>query len=177
MSQTISESGGAGYIYFDGKYHVLASFYSNLDDAESVAENLINEYPNTQVLTIECKHFYSLKNLTDDQNSAIKNLIDSTKKIILQLEDLSIKFDTKEMNFNEANVHIKKYSDEFASILDGLFKNFKTNSKFNTAKEYAQEIQKTLTNLSNSDEQNFSTTLRYSIVDIAITLTQFSSSL
>lgn len=174
LSQEVSASGGAGYVYFDGTYHVLASFYSNSADAEKVVENLKSEFENVQVFSINCKNFSQQKNLSSSQNDSIESLIIQIKKIILQLEEISIKFETKNCSFNEAILTIKNDIKNFSSSYDNFLSNFKTDSKYNKAKDYTQSISSSFLNLLNSEEQSFSASLRYCTVHTAITLTQFT---
>ena len=48
LSKEINANGGAGYIYYDGNYHVFANFYSKIEDAKSVLENVLEDFPNSK---------------------------------------------------------------------------------------------------------------------------------
>ena len=53
LSIEIQSRAGAGYVFFDGSYHVLANFYLNKADAESVCENLKPDYPTCKVFSLK----------------------------------------------------------------------------------------------------------------------------
>ena len=176
LSQTVKEKTGAGYIYFDNIYHVIASFYSKEKDAEKVCENLKNEYENVQVFCISYPQFVKQKNLSLKQNCSVENLINVCRKITLQLEQLSIDFETGKTPFKEAKILLANYYESFFSTFNEFNAQFNTNSKYNLSKSYAHEIDNSIRKLKESEEQNFSSLLRFELTSIAISIAQFSSS-
>ncbi len=175
LANEIKNSGGAGYVYFDGTYHVLASFYSNYKSAEKVVNNLKLDYKNANVFTIETNKFLVNKNLNSSHNNSIKNFLDATHKIILNLEKLNTEFDKKSLQLSELNIHIKNNQEEFDNVYSNLMENLKNNSKFNLAKEYLIQMKSSLSNLSNLENNTASTTLRYETIKLTITRIQFLS--
>ena len=175
LSLKINESGGAGYVYFDGKYRVLASFYSNYDNAKKVADNLKNDYTNATVFTMETNNFHNIINLNSHQNNSIKNLLETTYKTILQLEDLIINYELKNISNNELNLHIKNHQTEFDEVYNDFINNFNNLSKYNLAKDYLVKMQQCFKNISTIENQNISSNLRYETVKLVILRSQFLS--
>ena len=175
LSQEVNLNGGAGYIYFNGNYHVLASFYSDYDNAETVLENVIGDYPNACILTIESSDFSKQKNLTTSQNSAVENYIKETQSIILKLEYFANEFDTKKISFNELSLSIKNLQKDFVDVYDTFISSFKTNSTFNVAKKYAEQMNSSINNLVETSEQSMTSKLRYETVSFVINRHQLLS--
>lgn len=175
LANEIKNSGGAGYVYFDGTYHVLASFYSNYKSAEKVVNNLKTDYKSATVFTIETYKFTDKKKLNSSQNKSIKNFLDSTYTMILNLEKLNTNFDKKSLQIEELNIHIKNNQKEFDKAYSSLMEDLKNNSKFNFIKEYLVQMKSSLSNLSNLENNTASSTLRYETVKLVINRIQFLS--
>ena len=86
----LQNESGAGYVYYNKNYHILASFYTNYDDAEKVCNSIQNDYKNSTVYTLKANQFLAQKNLTKTQNEIIKNLSSFLQKNIIKLSELSI---------------------------------------------------------------------------------------
>ncbi len=175
LCNELNSNGVCGYVYFDGVYHVLVSFYSSYDDAEKVCDNINKDYPNSSVFTISTNRFSNKKDLEKSQNNSIKNFLESTEKIILQLESSLVKFEKGEIQLNNLSLLFKDIKKDFDAHIDNLYIAFKTNSKYNLMKEYANQISKSISNISTFDEQNLSSFLRYEILNIVINRCQFLS--
>lgn len=174
LSQEINSVGGAGYIYFDGKYHVLASFYSDYDNAETVLESLKNDYPSSNILTISTKPYSLKSNLKSIQNSAVENVINKSEDLVIQVEQLSNKYDRDEVTLSSLQLQLKNLYDDFHSSYDNFMTQFKTNSKYNVAKDHLSKMQKSISTLSN--ESGLTTAnLRYELVSFVINRCQFLS--
>lgn len=175
LSQEINSNGGAGYIYFDGEYHVLASFYTNYDNAEKVATNLKNDYHSSCVFTIKTKPFSKQSHLSKNQNLAIENLLDTSENVINNLEHSSNQFDKNELTFSKLQVQVENLNDQFYSTYETFLKHFKTNSQLNIATDYAKRMTTSLNNIKTNDEQNISSHIRYELINFVITRHQFLS--
>lgn len=175
LSNSLQERGGAGYVYFDNSYHVLASFYVEYDDAKMVANNIKNEYSNAKVFTIETKKFINNTNLNSAQNKAVKNLLETTKEQIVKLEKFSNKYDIKKLSYTELSIHLKNLQKDYDERQNNFITAFKSYSKYNLAKEYLEEINTSLKAISNESEQNISKALRYHTINIVINRYQFLS--
>jgi len=175
LSQILQEKEAAGYIFFDEKYHVFASFYSTKNQAKKVCENLKNEYPNSQVFTIKSTCYSKQINLNSKHNKSIENFIKFTNKSIFQINDLSMQFFTKKTSFGKLKTHLTNHIKEFESYYYEFKKSFQTNSKFNQTKEYANNIYSSLLNLINSNEHNITLNLRFETVQIAVLYSKLCS--
>lgn len=173
LSNEINIRGGAGYIYFDSKYHVLASLYSNYDNAEKVCNNLIENYPNTNILTFSNDKFVKLKNLNAKQNNSIENLINATNNILINLETLNLQYDTNKINQNKLKISVKNFLENFTICYDDFLSSFKNKPKFNVVKKHTEEISKSLEILTAQNNEITSSNLKYSLISICINLYQF----
>ena len=177
FAQEIQKSGGAGYIHLDKKYHVIINFYQNKKDAESVAENLKNDYQNIEVYTISAKKFKNLQNLSKNQNKSIENLSNFTINLIQTLSILSIQFDKKEINHNQLNTKLNSIHDDFCDFNNEFINQFKTNSKFNVCREYSHNIKNDLKILAEIYEENCNQQFKYLISDIVCNYCSFLDAL
>lgn len=172
LANTISSLNGAGYVYYDGKYHVFASFYPSKKDAETVCENLKSNYPLASVYTLECDKFYRLKSLSDNQNKSIENLLSATLDLINSIYKCIINFDTDEISINQLFFNLDDIKSEFIKYSDDFFDRFKTDSKYNKAKKYVAKIVDTTDYFEElkeeANEQSVSQKLKYKLIDIVI---------
>lgn len=168
VANSLQERGGAGYIFFDKEYHVLASFYAEHDHAKSISNKLKTEYKNTGVLTLEIKKFIKVSSLNSTQNQAVENLTSKLREQTFELENLSNRFDAKKISYNELYIHIENIKKEFNDKHDKYLSAFKNLSKYNLSKEYLEKIKISFDMILNSIEQDISQTLRYHIINIAI---------
>ena len=175
LSNELTLFGGAGYIYFDGNYHVIASFHSSYDDAKSVCKNIKTEYKNSSIFTLSNSPFVEQKNLNISQNNSIKDFIKTAEKTILDMEKYLIMCSKKEIAFNALSIALNETKKDFDLSYNSLLSSFKTNSKLNTMKEYANQISKSISDLCNTSEQNFLAKFRYQIVNIVVNYHHFLS--
>lgn len=168
LAQEIQKSGGAGYIHLDKKYHVLINFYQNKKDAESVAENLKNDYKNVEVYTISAKKFKNLQNLNKNQNKSMENLSNFTINLIKTLSILSIQYDKNEINYNQLNTKLNSIYDDYSELNDAFINQFKTDSKFNVCREYSHNIKNDLKILTEIYEENSNQQFKYLITDTVV---------
>lgn len=171
LANLISNKGGAGYVFYDGKYRVLASFYSNYDNAKKVSENLNKEYKNVSILTVENTKFTPKKQLNKHQNSQVKIVLKTTFEALLKLEKLNLKLDKKTLSENELKLHIKNINDNFQNIYSSFLSYFKNDSKFNIAKKYLNEIKNSMSTL--TADTITSSILRYENIKIGINRNHF----
>lgn len=172
LSQTIKQSSGAGYIYFDGVYHVLASFYSKHDSAEKVVDNLKSEFKNVKVFTIKSKKFFKSSSLNNKQNACVKNYLEKLNEIIFHLDNICINFETKISSHKKSIVDAKNLMEQYNEIYNDFISNFKTNSKHNITKKYAKEICTSFTTITSCSEQDFSCVIRNETINIVVLKTQ-----
>jgi len=176
LSQEVSQSGGAGFVYFDGSYHVLASFHSNYDDAESVLQNVKTTHPTATIFSITSNHFSHHSSLSSSQNSSVKNFLNELETYILKIEKLSIQLDLREISFDQLSISTKKHAEPIMSAYENLINVFNHNPKHNITKQYAQQAVSAISNISALDQSNVSSCLRYHLISIVVNQHQFLSS-
>lgn len=162
---------GAGFVYFDKSYHVLAGFYLTQESAKTVSKNIANEYPNTKIFTLSAAKFNNKKTYSKTENSTIKNVIENNQNTINSIYQLSLSLDKNELSFNSAITQILALKDDFVcsqKLFEDTFKNekiyFNTNKKLN-------EICNSLTRLTKSTEQELKQKIKYELINITITHT------
>ncbi len=176
LATEIQNSGGAGYVYLDKKYHVLVNFYQNQKDAENVAENLKDDYPNVEVFTISAKKIKNLPKISKNQSKSIENLSNFTINSIKSLSDLSVKFDKKELNFSQLTTKFTSIYDDYSNLNNEFLNQFKTDSKFNVSREYACNIKSNLKEMSSLNQENINPQFKYLLVDSVINYCSFLDS-
>lgn len=169
LANKCQTEGAAGYIYYDSNYHVLANFYLTETDANSVVENLLNDYNNSKVFSIESNNNKS----TINNNEDLKNLNTCTINTINNLTNLSIDYDKNELNFNQVKNKLTNLYENFKSSNNSFLAEFKTSFKLNSAKENSSKIEQNLLELSSSNEENFNQLFKYKLIDIVINYSSF----
>lgn len=167
----LSQKSGAGFVYFDKSYHVLAGFYLTQESAKSVSKNIANEYPNAKIFTLSAAKFSNKKTYSKTENFTLKNMIENNKNLINSIYQLSLSLDKNELSFNSAITKILALKDDFVcsqKLFEDSFKNekiyFNTNKKLN-------EICNSLTRLTKSTEQELKQKIKYELINITITHT------
>lgn len=171
----IQNRGGAGYIYFDGRYHVLTSFYTSKDDAESVVNNLKTDYPNASIYTLEVEQFKKSKKLSTSQNKATANIVTESVKLIDNLYTLLLQLDKSEISTNELSITLANIIKDYNECCDNYKSAFPDkNANIITSLEELEEIKTSLNNIkSASTEPNYK--LKYELASIVFSYSSFLS--
>jgi len=94
-AKTIQLQGGAGIIYFDSKYKVIASCYTSYEDASNVLLKVSAEYAESSISTLSLNRL-KLKNTSNEANMIIiDNGLNLFKNVGEKLIDLSIELDSE----------------------------------------------------------------------------------
>lgn len=173
LANEIQSRGGAGFVYFDGKYHVFASLYFEKGDAQSVLKNLKAEYPTSKIFEFEFNKKIKLNNLNDAQKAAAKNLVDNGDETLKQIYGNILAFDKLEIEKNELILNFKTIRNRFLDYADAFNAAFSENSKFNKAKSQIAELDLALSNL--IDSADYSYKLKYELFRFAISYTNILS--
>ena len=168
LSQKVISNQAAGYIFFDGKYHVLASFYLNKNDAKKVVENIKNVYANACVFSIQENIFFSQKSLNNKQNKTLRDFINSTKENMIKLQNINLEFDSNKISFNEFKVYLHEIKNSFDDAHIKLTSTFENDLKFNIIKDYAKQMSTSIENIIEANEQNANQIMRYEIISFVI---------
>lgn len=170
----IQGKNAGGYIYYDGTYHVLASFYLLKDDAESVSTNLKNDYPNACVFSISTPKKIYATSLSNKQHACANEFCLNSLSAIQQLADLSIKYDCSEISFSELSVKIKDLSSSLRKSKDNLSAEL-SSPKYALAIKHAEEIAICLEELEETTEQEMSKQIKYELIKLVINYSSFLS--
>lgn len=173
MSAEIQSRGGAGYIHFDGRYHVIASFYNNEEDTIIVVNNLKTDYPYASVYSIDVKKFYNIKNFSASQNKSTANSISGCLNIINKMYSLLLQHDKSEININTLTLNLTNLKKDLDDIYNDFASTFKGNKNANIIKaiEVLDEIKTSINTIKNSLDENFK--LKYELVSIIFNYSSF----
>ena len=172
LSEEIQSKSGAGYVFFDGQYHVFANFYLSKTDAESVCENLKQQYPTCKVFTLSYNKYSKNKKLSSTENSACKKLYEVGQTSIEQLYNNIYQFGTAQINENQLKANFSSVADKFTDVYNEFISVFNSNSKFNKAKSYLSELYFSLGTLKNiTNETDFNFKMRYELVKFVVNFT------
>lgn len=174
LSQELKTKNAPGYVYHDIKYRVLASFYTNYDDAENVVNNLKSTYKNACVYTLSTNQIQK-NNYSFDPDKTIKNLILHTNKMINNLSKMSISLDKHELNFKELSVKLIEIEKDFESNYSKFYNFFKNDHNLNSQKKYTNNIYQSLKILKDCNEENVSFYLKNELIKIVINHSSFLS--
>ena len=174
LANEIKSKQGAGYIYYDKNYRVLATFFLNKKDAENVALNLQKSYPNTQVYTLQINKNLSTFQLSKNQVEVVANLKENLQQTISVLSNATILLDKQELTFNKFIYQSSELLNNFIELNENFLNTFKQNSKHNVTKEYLNKILNNLRFLSSiEDEEHLRNNLKFYLVDVVINYANF----
>ena len=169
---------GAGYIYYDGTYHVLISYYSTKEDAESVLQNIKNEYLNATIFNISTALFRENSIYTDEENKVIKNLILTNESLIEQSSSQILSYDKNEISSNVLQINMKRILDEYEKIFENFKNKLKNNKKYTIFLKKTTKIYENYKNLYELTKNNFqSYQLKYELIAIVNNHASFLSCL
>lgn len=173
LSTEIKEKGGAGYIFLQNRYRVLACFYSTKKEAQNVVSNLKTEYKTACVFALNSSTKKTLTFLQNKQHCTEK-IIQTVNHFTATLSKLSISIDKLELTSTKIKTTLHNISVDFNNLYSDFLKNYKTDSKYNVAKKHLANIKSTLENLNNiATENNFNYMFKYYIIDIVINFSSF----
>ncbi len=98
----VASKGGAGYVYHSGDYYVLLSMYASQVDAGSVKEKLKEDKIDAKIINI------NIPKLTIKFSDSDKNLSKLSEEFLKTFEflyDISIKYDSGSINYQQCKVY------------------------------------------------------------------------
>jgi len=176
LSIEIQNSGGGGNLHYNNGYNILVNFYTNKNDADAVCENLKSIYNNASIYTIQAKNFKNLSNLSKNQCKSLQNLEKFLISSINSLSSTSLQLDKNEINFNQASTIFCSIFNDYQDIYEDFLNQFKPNSKYNLAKEYANNVYLNLQTLSREKENLTNQKIKYLTIDIVLNFASFLNS-
>ena len=169
LALQVQEKGASGYIYFDGKYNVLASTYQTKKQAESVAKNLVQDYKNTDIFTLSTFKEINISSLSKAEKNAVLSFQSSSLNSINSATNLVIQFDKDEISFEVLKIQFKQLFEKVESDYNSFISLTKSDFKKNLSKEYSTNIVNSLNILSTiSNENNLSSKLKYELTNIIV---------
>ncbi len=171
----IQQQNGAGFIYYDSVYHVLAGFYPDEKSAISVVNNIKATQPDSMVFKLECNKFIRHKNLTNNQNELIFEIINKNVANLNKIYENIIKFDKNEVNINELNINFLNLKTDYDNLIANFNKNFDKKSKYLHAVACLKKIKSSVNNLCLHLANNEFYKLKYETISIAVQHQSFLS--
>lgn len=176
MSSELQGRGGAGYIHFDGRYHVLIAYYASESEAMSVVNNLKNEYPTVDIFNLEIKQYRSKKYFSHEQNKAVVNLIKTTDETINNLYSQLLQHEKNEINTSELSINLSNIIKDYKDM-SSEYKSKLSNKKASTIStlEKLDKIENSLNNIKSNINEKYYT--KYELVNIIFNYYSLLSSL
>ncbi len=173
LATKLQSQNAGGFVHFDEKYHVLASFYPSKKQAENVAERLKNEYINADVYTLSFSEFNGKNQLTKNQNNSIFNLNDCIESTTTTLNDLLIQYEKNEISNTILSAKITRLTDEFNEEKENFFSSL-NKPNYNNHRNHIEKISSSLSKIKSSfDDQNLTQTIRFETMQIIFNYSKF----
>ena len=139
LSAEIQKKGGSGYIYYDGKYRVFASYYTSEKDAETVVNNISNDYKSANIYKLSTKKDI-ITPFSKKENFLISEISKSVLSSIDSITKLIIEFDKNKISSSSLKIELSKLSIRFDEKYQEFIDYTRNNSKRNVIKEYISTI-------------------------------------
>lgn len=167
FSGQIKNQGGAGFIKKNnGIYLVCLGAYKNLEDAQKVAENLIDNNVETQILAVELKAISMNKSFDKQNKELLKNALNSFYNSYECLYNLSINYDNKTFSKIEVLDELERWLEKIKLIEKDFASNLldSNNASLVYIKIFISQLIDNLQDLV-SKEANFSAEIKYSYIN------------
>lgn len=174
-ANTIQQKEGAGYIFFDTSYHVLANFYYNKKEAENVCNNLVPAYPNTKVLTLKAKKF-NTKTAQDKKQKSLIDFLDCCDKTLSSVSKANIRYDNNTDSLRIYQTNLSLILDNATTPMKNLKNNF-SEHKYLPLLTFADNIMAQLDKFDDGNHISSKQKMRYSTIEIAINYYNFLENL
>lgn len=113
----VRQSGGAGFVWQDGMYRVLAAGYLSQADAEKVKEQLQQGATESVIYTYQAPPIKLDVFATDQQVDCLKQTFAVIEKIIADVEALSMDLDMGKTQPANAKDSLRQYSQNMAAAM------------------------------------------------------------
>lgn len=174
FSIKIKNLNGAGYIFYDQKYRVIACGFSDLKDAKSVVKNLNSNFKNSCVFTVKISK-KNFKNLDQKTKQNFEKFLNNSNTFIHSIFNLNLKLDKKEIELNKLLTQLKICVENYSYVLDDFIEKYKHYSFINPYKSSLKKIKENTNYLNNLSNKNFSSVLlKNTILDFIFNLYSFS---
>lgn len=168
--QNFQNQGCAGYIYEnDGKYHIIASIYDNVNDAELVKSSLQANGYTVEILNYKISGFSLEGNFSTPEQQVLKDCLQVQNKIYKSLYDVSVSLDTNVYDELTARFNVNETYSNFLTTKNNFETLFseKNNNDIISIRELFNTISSELETLTNSKE-NFSSAIKLAYCNIIL---------
>lgn len=161
FSATLKSKNSGSYVYeTNGKFYVLCSIYEHENDAKNVVENILENFPNAEVVKIDIDgiNFGNFSN--QNFKKTFTDVFNCLKQTYLSLYDISVSLDTEVYSPSKAILECSKTKD----ALNNAFNNLPTGTNATEGAYYVlikNKIKKI--NQSLDDLINFTQTESYTL--------------
>ncbi len=159
---------GAGYVYFDTSYHVLASFYPTAESASAVVDNLLSEYPSAKLFSISCNKFSKHNNLTDSQNRIVAETIAKNNETIDEIYKNILNFDKNDINISVLKQNFTILATNYKKTMDEMSGCFSRNSNYFKTIKNIENIMSAINSLNDYVDNNEIFKLKYNLIKIVV---------
>ena len=173
LSEEIQKKQAAGYIHFDGRYHVFASFYPLKEDAEKVVESLKGDYPNSTIYILEATKFKNKANLKKEENSAIQESLKENLIAINGLYNQTMSFDKAEINEKRLSLNVQEILSDYKKNLENFKNSLKNHTKFEIFNGYLTKISISLNDCIDHANKSESAFIKYEIIKMVVNHSAF----
>lgn len=171
LAKEIQLKGGAGYIYYNQNYKVLACAYNTKNEAKKVANSLKEEYPFVKVFSLPL-HKINSKNLNKNKQEILTETTKILNKEIPKLINLSFDLDLKKIEADKLSILLKNSHNNFNDAYKNFLEIFKEPC-FNVSKEYLANINFSFKQLTTEQQSG---KIKYYLIDIMVNYISFLAS-
>jgi len=171
---TLQSQNGAGIIFEqDGLFHLIASIYENLPDAQKVQTNLKTQNISTEIIKIQIDSTSLDGNFSTEETAILNACINCKFELFKSLYDIAISLDTNVFDIKKAKLECNNIFSkhiESKTNLETFFKN--SNNEIKNLKSQLENISIHLSNLisenTECDTQTFSSLIKYTYCKILL---------
>ena len=163
--------GGAGYIYADDEYYVIASIYENEADAQKVKESLTLTRPSTTIKKIEIGSISMSSNLSSQEKSTLTETFNIFKNTYKKLYDISVSLDTGVIQEINARLSVNELASTINEAKDNFSTVFSTTTTKNllATKKAVDDLSTAITNLVNNAKVPYTSYIKYAYCETLMT--------
>lgn len=170
LAQQLQTEGEAGFIYFDGSYHVFSKFCLDEKSADTELKNAIKKYPLSKLFKFSTTP-KTLSKLSKKQSQSAKEISAQMSCLVNKISTLNFNFVSGTSTLVETKLGYVNLYENFSKIKDE-FKNLSKHELAENMKTYLENISSDLSSLTKEDEIN-KTNLQFYLADIVINYNSF----
>lgn len=157
MRCELQQQNGAGYIYQQNEeFHLIASVYDNINDAELVKNNLKSIGKDCQIISIELERLTIAGNFSAEEKTILLECLKSDFNTFKTLYDVAISLDTGVFDLTKAKLECNNiFSSQVATKtnLETFFKD-NTNKNLSSLRANLASTNEFLSNLISENYEN-----------------------